>query len=89
MPVTVAKIGRKYFYVDNDDRGYGVDDLLYKSKEYSQANRQLYISQQDIHDKNEVSRLSFELRNKFGNYNSPNLSLAQLRLIHNIINEKS
>lgn len=86
---TVTKIGKKYFYIDDEHSprhcNYSIENLKYKSKHSSQYNNQLYFNEQEILDKNEKSEIISFLRNFFSyNYNVK-LSLESLCKIKQII----
>lgn len=80
---TVSKVGKKYFYVDNDKLKFDME-TLFESSEYGQRCR-CFLSLQDILDENEQIELSKELRNLVGQYGTSNISLEKLRKIMEII----
>ncbi|MFQ3543547.1 hypothetical protein Q7A53_05630 [Halobacillus rhizosphaerae] len=86
--VTVSKVGRKYFEVEELWRDkFAIDDLR-DVTEYSN-DWQGYFSLQELEDDEEYEELLSDLRIYFGsigrNRNSTNLSLDQLRQIKEMI----
>lgn len=87
---TVSKVGRVYFYTDDDNwnrNPYRVDTLRYEDKRYSQYDRQLYRTEQEIKDYLEYGNLKDEMRKAFTSFSMPNYTLDQLRRIKSIIDE--
>ena len=85
---TITKIGNKLFEVDNSDRcKFNIETLKYVNKEYSQSNRQLYFSEQEILDQRERGTLIQKLRKAF-DWGGPQLqcTLEQLREVTKILN---
>jgi hypothetical protein len=57
-PYTVTKVGKKYFYLNNDDRyPIGKDDLMHRDKMYTQSNFQVYRTEQEITERQEKAEL--------------------------------
>lgn len=83
----VNKVGRLYFECEGDYKGlkYNLNTLKYESKMYSQNNIQLYRTKQEILDLNEHYLLMVKLKNMFGSWQTPKISLEQLRSIHKIL----
>ncbi len=83
----VSKIGKKYFFVEDNERlKFDIETLKHTDKNYSQYNVQLYLTEQEIKDKNEMN----VLRNKFilaSRRKPEDFSLDQLRRIIDIIDE--
>ncbi len=88
----VLKKGRKYFYVGNTGETeirrmfkFSLEDMT-EVTEYS-PDWELYLSKQDIIDKEEKKKLIFNIRSVFDRWSSVDLTLDQLRRIHAIISE--
>jgi len=77
----VTKVGSKYFYCDNDSKQPFNKESLQYTSEYTMHNIQLYLSKQDLADKNEYDKLMGKIRMFFGQYKPLNLTLGQLRAI--------
>ena len=86
QPVTVSKVGIKSFCVDNGDMPYNNKTLLYTNKRYPQCNRQLYRTEQEIHDMHQLVYLRGVIYHEVMQ-NRHLLSLDQLQRISNILNE--
>ena len=84
---TVSKIGKKYFYLNENDR-YRInkESLRYEDKDYSQCSFQLYTDKQDILDRLERSDLVDKIRKSFDWLSKQNFTLTQLREVANILN---
>lgn len=84
--VTVKEVKRKYFTID-EYRSYKfrIDILKYEDENYSQRNRQLYLSIQEIEDEREHQTLSSIIRKRFSSYGKLSLTLDQLRRINSIL----
>ena len=87
QPVTVAKVGRKYFYVSGSTTPFCNDTLAYVDKNFSHLNEFLYRTQQEIHDMHQRIYLRGVISIGI-QYKSHLLSLDQLQRISNILNEK-
>jgi len=84
----IKVIGRKYFYIEQNcgNANFSIESLKYTCKDYSQYNRQLYISKQELEDKEEKRKLIFKIEKVFNSFNSASqLSLEQARAIDKII----
>ncbi len=88
----VLKKGRKYFYVGNTGETeirrmfkFSLEDMT-EVTEYS-PDWELYLSKQDIIDKEEKKKLILNIRSVFDRWSSVDLTLDQLRRIHAIISE--
>ena len=84
----VNKVGRKYFTLKNDYiyNKYDIATLLQIKNCGSPI--QLYLSKQDIVDKNRFNDLTISFRNIFGNLGfSHNLTLEQLERINKVLEE--
>lgn len=84
----VEKVGRKYFYVSGGQfqgLGFDLQTLRYTDKDYTQFSKQLFLSKEEIVEKQERAKLRGEI-DRFFNYNqSRTLSTEQLRAIKDII----
>lgn len=81
----VIKVGRKYFYVNNYRQDYPIskETLRYEDKNYSQHNKQFYLSKQEILDKVEKEILISKFKKHFSGYDwnipAKDSTLNQLR----------
>ncbi len=86
----ILRIGRKYLEVWNGEYLHSAKkfhlDTLKEASDYS-PDYQLYFSRQDIVNEEEAEELVKVIRNILGNWGKPELSLDQLRRIHEIIKE--
>lgn len=89
---TVLKKGRKYFYVGNTGETesrrmikFSLESMI-QVTDYS-ADWELYLSTQEILDKEEKQKLMFDIRSAFDRWSSVDLTLDQLRRVHAIISE--
>lgn len=87
----VSAVKRKYFYLKGcSDTPIVLENLMYESKEYSQANFRVYLSKQEILDEYEYSALHSELSSLFSRFTSKtNFTLKQLRDAARILGLKS
>jgi len=78
---TVSKIGKKYFYLEENDRyAIGKETMKYVDKVYGQSNFQLYLTKQEILHNGEIRVLFDKIRKAFDcSYNRSNYTLEQLR----------
>lgn len=84
--VTVTKVGRKYFYVDDDNTQFDLED--WKSTwEFGGSDWECYESKQAYDDHAELVKLNDKFRDRFSRYGKPNITLDQARRIMEIINE--
>lgn len=84
----VSKIGNKYFEVEGHSwYKFQISTLCYVDKNYSQNNKQLYKSREEIEEKNERQQLLFKIKDFF-TFSGNLLSLDQLKRIKEIISEK-
>jgi len=88
----VLKKGRKYFYVGNTGETetrrmfkFSLEDMR-EVTEYS-PDWELYLSKQEIIDKEEKKKLMFDIRSVFDRWSTADLTLDQLRRVHEIISE--
>lgn len=82
----VEKVGRIYFYVENQPRRrYNIETLQHFDKDYGQLNHQLYRTAQEIQDKIEHERLSDTIKSKFRDYGKLPYTLEQLKQINEIL----
>jgi len=89
-PVTVEKVGRKYFYVEGGwqykGRGFEIETLKYTNQMYSQDNIQLYLTQQEILCQKEFFQRLQKIKHSFSHYSRQKFSLDQLRQVCFILN---
>lgn len=82
----MSKIGKKYFYVENEPRmKFNIETLLFEYPDYSQWNVQAYLSIEDIEKKNLYEGLLRTIRNYFYVGKGDKLSLEQLKQIAEIL----
>lgn len=88
----VATIGKKYFTVTSDNYSvrssrFYLANLIQDGGDYSP---QIfgYVSKQDILDKHEMENGIADIRRQIGNIGQHGLSIAQIRSILAILNEK-
>ncbi|MFO1442872.1 hypothetical protein KDN24_06540 [Bacillus sp. Bva_UNVM-123] len=88
----MLKVGRKYFFVGSEGAinqrwmtKFNIEDLR-QVTEYSD-DWELYFSEQEILNDEEIEKLSKDIRLKFGSYGKLGLTLDQLRRIKQIISE--
>ena len=85
-PVTVSKVGRRYFYINDDVEPYDIHDLKYTNSVNSDYNLQLYRTEQEIHDMHQRIYLRGMVYHEVMQ-NRHLLTLDQLQRINNILNE--
>lgn len=83
----IDKVAKKYFYCNGSDTPYGISNLKYECKNYSQFNRQLFLTKQEVEDDKEISELYSKICSYFRNSfrSDLKLSLENLRQINKII----
>ncbi len=88
----VLKKGRKYFYVGNTGETetrrmfkFSLEDMR-EVTEYS-PDWELYLSKQEIIDKEEKKKLMSDIRSVFDRWSTADLTLDQLRRVHEIISK--
>lgn len=86
----IKKVGRVYFYIESNysnNYPYNLETLQYNNKEgYSQWNRQLYRTEQEILDMREADTLIDTIGSYFNhNINNILLTLEELRSIRDTI----
>lgn len=83
--VTVSKVGRKYFEVEEMNMKFDLVEM----RDVSQyvAEYEVYLSKQEILDELEFKELAFKVKTIFNGYSDPKLTLEQLRRIVDIISE--
>jgi len=91
VPVTVTKVGRKYFTVKLKDGAYSMESEHYnddwKHNSNFSAGYYLYYTEQDYHDEMEYLALEVKLKQIGREYEQCKLSLDQLRRIDAILSE--
>lgn len=88
IETTVTKVGNKYFQLENNSRKKYEIDTLKEVSEYC-ADYYVYLTRQEIEDKNEREKLTSYLRQMFGAYGRVDLTLDQLRRIKKITEENN
>lgn len=83
----IEKVGNKYFTLEGYYRDKFFIDTLTQANE-SNYKKKVYLTLQEIFDKNETEQLESKLYSKFRVYSGFGLSLDQLRRIVSIINEE-
>jgi hypothetical protein len=81
----VKSIGVKYFYVEGIDEKFNISNLKHEEKDYWQWNIQLYTSAKEIEDYQETKKLKREIDGFFIFSPQRELSIDELRSIHQII----
>lgn len=83
---TITKIGTKYFEVAEMPRDkINKETLKRVCPDYMQYEYQLYLTEQEIKDKNELSNLYDKVRKYFSYYTPNGITLEQLRQIAKIL----
>ena len=82
---TVTKIGRKYFEATGLNDKINISNLKYESPMYSQHNYQLYLSKQQILDRQEMNSLYNKIQNLFSHYSNRKFTLDELRKVAEIV----
>lgn len=85
--VIVTSVGKKYFTLDKCIRCKFEIASLQEATEYS-SNFKVYFSEQEILDEKEAEILAEKIRNIIGAYGKSTLSIAQLRAIYKIAENK-
>jgi hypothetical protein len=87
---TVTKVGRKLFEVDDNSRQkFSIDKLRYEDKNYTQFNRKLYLTKQEILDTIDCAKLYSQVMKELGQYNKPaHISYDQIKAIAEILEIK-
>lgn len=83
-PVTVSKVGNKYFYVDGFYQNKFYIDTLRNVSDYT-PEYCIFFDQQEIDDIIEYRRKLDEVRTYIGSYGSSKLSMEKLRIIWDVI----
>lgn len=83
---TVNKIGKKYFYLDGYRRVKFSLDTMTEVSDYT-PNYKVYESLETIEGEIEYVQKLSSIKQYFSVYGSTNLTIDQIRLIYNIINE--
>lgn len=78
---TVSKIGKRYFYLEENDRyPIGKETMKYEDRVYCHSSFQLYLKKQEILNNREIGVLFDKIRKAFDlPYNRSNYTLEQLR----------
>lgn len=83
---TISKIGNKYFEIAENSRyRYDKNTLWYVNTNSSQFNHKLYLTKQEILDKNELNDLHDKLKRHFSIYSQKTNTLEQLRQVVKIL----
>ena len=87
----ITKMGRKYFFVvrgglsDEYASKFLLDTMM--DDDHFNAERKIYLSEQEILDEQEVGKLEREIQQVFDMFSRVKLSLDQLRRIKQILDE--
>jgi hypothetical protein len=81
----VTRVGRKYFEVQNNRCKFDIENMYDVSNCYSNYN--VYLSMQEIEDKNEKIELNKFFSDLFAGYCDSGLSLEQLRAMKKVADE--
>lgn len=88
----VKKIGKRYFYLGSDPREkykFSLENLWYRNDNYSQFDKRLYLTLQEVKNEKRHKQLFQVLRKQFDSYNHNNFTLEQLEQIIRILNLES
>lgn len=83
----ITSIGKKYFYITGSSpkANYSLETLKYENKNFTQFNKQLYLSKQEIEDKNELYENTVKIANYFDIWRRKPITLDQTRQICKIL----
>lgn len=93
-PVTVMKVGRKYFYCAKESyeniEGCWIkyDMETWRNVSDYSATSQIYSSAAEWENKKELENMTQEIRNILGSYGSFNISETKIRAIYKILTEE-
>jgi hypothetical protein len=83
---TVTKVGRKYLECTDLRDKITIANLKYENNIYLQNNYQMYLSKQEILDKNEMNSLFSKIKQSFSDYNHHDkFTIEQLRQIADVV----
>lgn len=83
--VKITKVGKKYFETEKHYLGrFFIDTLMHDGGQYS-SRYKVYLTRQDYEDEKETQKILRELRDYFGHYGNPKISLDNLRTILSIV----
>lgn len=88
-PMTVTKVGRKYFTVCEDGQAWSKDYHLgsWRQKTDYSPDSELYADPKEWEDEKAASDIAARIRREFGHYGMPSQTLEQLRRIAAILDE--
>ena len=87
IEVTISKVGKIYFELENYRRAkFGIETLKLNTE--SNYVDRCYLTLQEILDERESDKLAGEIKNIFGGYGKPKLTLEQLRKIMDVVGGK-
>lgn len=85
--VVISKVGKKYFELEDYPRAKFEIETLKQVTETNYIDR-CHLTLQEILDEREVDKLVGEIKNIFGGYDKPKLTLEQLRKIVDVVGGK-
>lgn len=85
--VTISKVGKKYFELEDYPRAKFEIETLKQVTENNYIDR-CHLTLQEILDAREFDKLVGEIKNIFGGYGKPKLTLDQLRKIKDVVGGK-
>lgn len=87
IEVTISKVGKKYFELEDYHRCKFEIETLKQVTETNYVDR-CYLTLQEILDEREADKLAAQIKNIFGGYGKPKLTLEQLRKIMDVMGGK-
>jgi|GEM_PF-2182584 len=87
IEVTISKVGKKYFELEDYSRCKFEIETLKQVTETNYVDR-CHLSLQEILDEREADKLAGQIKNIFGGYGKPKLTLEQLRKIMDVVGGK-
>ena len=87
IEVTISKVGKKYFELEDYSRCKFEIETLKLVTETNYVDR-CHLSLQEILDEREADKLAGQIKNIFGGYGKPKLTLEQLRKIMDVVDGK-
>jgi hypothetical protein len=87
IEVTISKVGKKYFELEDYHRCKFEIETLKQVTETNYVDR-CHLTLQEILDEREADKLAGQIKNIFGGYGKPKLTLEQLRKIMDVVGGK-